>query len=56
VIDQRLRCSADRHRHIDWLRGDLELGFTTVFLHYVGDGLEEFVETFSQDVLPQVLA
>lgn len=55
VIGQRLRCSADLQRHAEWLRGDLELGFTGVFLHYVGEGLEDFVELFSEKVIPSVV-
>lgn len=47
-----LRCSADLNRHIDWLRGDLELGIETVYLHYVGRGIERFLDAFAEHALP----
>ena len=47
-----VRSSADPERHIEWLQGDLELGFSEIYLHNVGRNQLEFIEAFGQGVLP----
>ena len=47
-----VRSSADPARHIEWLHGDLELGFSSVYLHNVGRNQLEFIEAFGLRVLP----
>lgn len=50
-----VRISADPERHVEWLRGDLEMGFTEINLSNVNRGQERFIETFGERVLPAVL-
>jgi G6PDH family F420-dependent oxidoreductase len=52
-VCEKLRVSADIDEHIRWISQDHELGFETVYLHYVGRGIHQFIETFSRDVLPK---
>jgi probable non-F420 flavinoid oxidoreductase len=51
-LDSHVRISADVERHLDWLRGDVELGFEHVYLHNVGRNQQEFIEVFGERVLP----
>lgn len=53
-LDEHIRISADLERHIEWLRGDLELGFSHIYLHNVGRNQLEFIEAFGQRVLPEL--
>ena len=53
-IHKALRCSGDVNRHIEWLQGDFDLGFTTVYLHYVGDAMERFIDLCAERILPAV--
>ena len=48
----KLRVSADVGRHIEWLRGDIELGFDGLYLHNVGGHLPYVIDTFGERVLP----
>jgi coenzyme F420-dependent glucose-6-phosphate dehydrogenase len=45
--------SADIEQHIQWIRDDLHLGFEAVYLHYVGRGIRDFIDTFRRDVIPR---
>ena len=54
AVGERLRHSADLKRHLEWLRGDFELGFSAVYLHYVGGDIERFIDVFSEQVLPEL--
>jgi probable non-F420 flavinoid oxidoreductase len=47
-----LRCSADIKRHIEWIQGDFELGLTSVYVHNVGGNMEQFIDVFSEHILP----
>jgi probable non-F420 flavinoid oxidoreductase len=51
-LDGHVRVSADLERHIDWLRGDMQLGFDGIFLHNVGHNQLEFIDVFGSRVLP----
>jgi coenzyme F420-dependent glucose-6-phosphate dehydrogenase len=53
-LDPHVRISADVARHLEWLRGDLELGFERIYLHNVGRNQREFIEVFGQRVLPEL--
>ncbi|HEX8203551.1 MAG TPA: TIGR03885 family FMN-dependent LLM class oxidoreductase [Isosphaeraceae bacterium] len=48
----KLRISADLDRHIEWLRGDIALGFDAIYLHSIGPDPRAFIETFGARVLP----
>ena len=54
-ICSKLRISADIDQHIEWLRADLDLGFETVYLHYVGRGIQKFIDLFAEQVLPKFI-
>jgi coenzyme F420-dependent glucose-6-phosphate dehydrogenase len=51
-LDPYVRISADVERHLEWLRGDLALGFEQIYLHNVGRNQQEFIEIFGGRVLP----
>jgi coenzyme F420-dependent glucose-6-phosphate dehydrogenase len=54
-ICERLRVSSDIGKHVEWIRNDFELGFEAVYLHYVGNNIRNFIDTFSRKVLPSFL-
>jgi coenzyme F420-dependent glucose-6-phosphate dehydrogenase len=51
-IEGDIRVSSDLEQHIDWLRGDVELGFDHLYLHNVNRDQERFLERFGERVLP----
>jgi probable non-F420 flavinoid oxidoreductase len=51
-LDGPVRVAADVDRHVAWLREDLELGFSHLYLHNVGRNQREFIEVFGERVLP----
>jgi probable non-F420 flavinoid oxidoreductase len=51
-LDAGIRISADPARHVEWLRGDLEQGFSHLYLHNVNREQERFVSDFGERVLP----
>ncbi len=53
-VAEVVNVSADLGRHTAWLREYVELGFDEVYLHHVGRGQEEFVDTFGARVLPEL--
>lgn len=53
-MDRYVRISADVERHVAWIRDDLELGFSHVYLHNVGRNQQEFIEAFGERVLPRL--
>ena len=55
-LDPFVRISSEPQRHVEWLRGDLELGFERLFLHNVNREQEAFVGAFGEHVLPQLRA
>lgn len=46
--------SADTAQHAEWLAGYLELGFEELYLHFVGQEQEPFINAFAERVLPQL--
>jgi coenzyme F420-dependent glucose-6-phosphate dehydrogenase len=51
-LDGHVRISADLGRQLEWLQGDLELGFSQLYLHNVNRDQEGFIEAFGEKVLP----
>ena len=51
-LDAFVRISASPERHAEWLRADLALGFTHLYLHNVTREQERFIEDFGAHVLP----
>jgi probable non-F420 flavinoid oxidoreductase len=49
-----LRVSASLAQHVDWIGGDLALGFSRIYLHHVGKDQRPFLEAFARGVLTQV--
>lgn len=52
-VAENLRVSADLDEHAAWIKQDLELGFESVYLHYVGKDIRAFIQTFGREVLPR---
>jgi alkanesulfonate monooxygenase SsuD/methylene tetrahydromethanopterin reductase-like flavin-dependent oxidoreductase (luciferase family) len=53
-VTEVVKVSADLGRHTAWLREYAELGFDEIYLHHVGQQLDEFVDAFGEHVLPQL--
>jgi coenzyme F420-dependent glucose-6-phosphate dehydrogenase len=51
-LSNSLRCSASWQQHVEWLHADLALGFSAIYLHYVGDNMEPFIDMCGEYVLP----
>lgn len=51
-MHQNLRISGEIQQHIDWIRQDMELGFSQILLHNIGVNQEEFIDVFGEKVLP----
>lgn len=47
-VRERLRISSNPDRHIDWLLGDIDLGFEAIYLHNVHRNQEGFIATFAE--------
>lgn len=47
-----VRISSDPARHLEWLRGDLALGFEHIYVHNVGRNQAAFIDLFGAEVLP----
>lgn len=47
-----VRISADLDQHIEWLKGDAEMGFERVYIHNVNREQEQFIRAFGKHVLP----
>jgi probable non-F420 flavinoid oxidoreductase len=54
-LDEHVCISADLNRHLEWLRGLLDLGLDRLYLHNVGRNQREFIEAFGQRVLPSLV-
>ncbi len=50
----RVRISADTGRHVEWLKRDIELGFSELYLHHVGRDQRAFIDAFAGRVLPEL--
>ena len=54
-IHKKVRVSADPERHLEWLLGDVEMGFEEINLHSIPRSTQErFIETFGERVLPEL--
>ncbi|WP_106848697.1 TIGR03885 family FMN-dependent LLM class oxidoreductase [Blastococcus sp. Marseille-P5729] len=54
VVREHVRVSADLGQHRDWLREYADLGFDDIYLHFVGQTQERFIDTFAEKVLPEL--
>lgn len=54
-LSAHVRISADPQQHIEWLQQDIELGFDELILHNVNREQQQFIEVFSEKVLPELL-
>ncbi|MBT2512322.1 TIGR03885 family FMN-dependent LLM class oxidoreductase [Arthrobacter sp. ISL-30] len=58
VSEEQLRrsanISASTSQHVDWLGEYLGIGFDELYLHFVGQHQQPFIEAFAENVLPQV--
>ncbi|GAA5168510.1 LLM class F420-dependent oxidoreductase [Ornithinimicrobium tianjinense] len=52
AVARSVRVSADLGQHRAWLQEYAELGFDDVYLHFVGQEQERFLDTFGEHVLP----
>jgi coenzyme F420-dependent glucose-6-phosphate dehydrogenase len=55
-LDASVRISADLRQHLDWLRADVDQGFSGLYLHNVGRNQQEFIEAFGARVVPALTA
>ena len=53
-VREKLLVSSDLGRHAYWLAKDIELGFSSIYLHSLGRNQEEFIEAFAGSVLPSL--
>jgi probable non-F420 flavinoid oxidoreductase len=53
-VANNVRVSSDPAQHRAWLQEYVELGFTELFLHHVGQDNDAFVDTFGAKVLPDL--
>jgi hypothetical protein len=53
-VRQAVRISNDAGHHAQWLREYADLGFDDLYLHHVGQDQEAFIDTFADQVLPQL--
>lgn len=53
-VQQAVRISADAGQHTQWLKEYADLGFDDLYLHHVGQHQEAFIETFAEQVLPEL--
>ncbi|HEU0013449.1 MAG TPA: TIGR03885 family FMN-dependent LLM class oxidoreductase [Longimicrobium sp.] len=54
-VAKKIRVSADPERHLEWLAGDVELGFEEINLHCIPPAEQErFMDVFAERVLPQL--
>lgn len=52
AMKDAVRIASEPQRHIDWLRKDMELGFSDIYLHNVNRRQREFIDAFGERVLP----
>ena len=51
----KLRVSSSVQQHVDWLSGDVQLGFDTIYLYNVSGETERFLEVFGGEVLQKLI-
>ena len=52
-MDEMIRISSSPEQHVEWIAGDLALGFEEIILHNVNTNQEEFIDAFGEKVLTQ---
>ncbi|MFM6851684.1 MAG: TIGR03885 family FMN-dependent LLM class oxidoreductase [Terrabacter sp.] len=55
-VRESVRVSADLGRHAQWLHEYVEMGWDELYLHFVGQHQEPFIDAFGEHVLPQLEA
>ena len=54
-VKEKMRISADIEQHLEWLAGDVEMGFEEINLHCVHrEQQERFIDVFGERVIPQL--
>lgn len=53
-VRRTVNVSSDLSRHVDQLAEYAALGFDEIYLHHVGQELDEFIDTFAAEVLPKL--
>ncbi len=53
-VAEVVHVSADPARHVAWLHDYVEQGWDEIYLHFVGQEQEAFIDTFGEHVLPQL--
>ncbi|GAB3703933.1 hypothetical protein [Mariniluteicoccus flavus] len=53
VVQKSVQVSHDPFEHAELIQGFIDLGFDAVYLHYVGQDQERYLDTFGDKVLPQ---
>nr|NLD40319.1 TIGR03885 family FMN-dependent LLM class oxidoreductase [Actinomycetales bacterium] len=53
AVHSSVRISHETGQHAEWIAQYAELGFDDVYLHFVGQQQERFIDTFAERVLPQ---
>lgn len=54
TVREHVRVSADLGQHRAWLAEYAELGFDDLYLHFVGQDQERFIDVFGEQVLPEL--
>ena len=54
AVREAVRVSAHLEQHVEWLQEYAELGFDDIYLHFVGQEQERFLDVFGEQVLPQL--
>jgi coenzyme F420-dependent glucose-6-phosphate dehydrogenase len=53
-VKVKLRVSSDLNKHVEWLQGDIDLGFERIFLYTISGNPERFIDSFGEQVLPRL--
>jgi coenzyme F420-dependent glucose-6-phosphate dehydrogenase len=53
-LSNAVRCSATWQQHVEWLQEDIAMGFSAIYLHYLGNNIEQFIDMCGEHVLPVV--
>jgi coenzyme F420-dependent glucose-6-phosphate dehydrogenase len=54
-VKEKMRISADIEQHLEWLAGDVEMGFEEINLHCVHrEQQERFIDVFGERVIPRL--
>jgi len=55
-VAANVHVSADLEQHVAWLESYVELGFSELYLHHVGQQNAAFIDAFGAAVLPALRA